>query len=191
MPCPDLDADAGQCPHCRGRRFRFEAVRTLGLHDGLLRQCVHRCKHSYHEPLATALGQLLGQRLASRPFAEPPEVVAPVPMFWLQRLWRGANAADTLAQAVGRVLSLPVLGDLLVCRRPLKHQSRLLPDERRRNVRGAFRARWRYNIEGARILLVDDVMTTGATAQEAARTLRQAGASTVYVAALARGTGHF
>jgi ComF family protein len=191
MPCPELDTDAGHCPHCRGQKFRFDAARTLGMHDGLLRQCVHRCKHSYHEPLAAALGQLLAESLQARPFAQQPELVAPLPMYWLQRLWRGANAPDTLAQAVGAVLGLPTLGDLLVCRRFLKHQSHLLPDERRRNVRGAFRVSWRYSIAGARVLLVDDVITTGATAQEASRALREAGASAVYVAALARGTGSF
>jgi ComF family protein len=189
MPCPEPDADAGKCPHCRERRYRFESVRTLGLHEGLLRQCVHRCKHSFHEPLAAALGQLLAGRLQERSFVEMPEAVAPVPMFWLQRLVRGANAPDTLARAIGKALSIPVLGDLLVCRRFLKHQSRLVPEERRRNVRGAFHISWRYKIAGARILLVDDVITTGATAQEASRTLRHAGATAVYVAALARGTG--
>jgi predicted amidophosphoribosyltransferase len=110
-------------------------------------------------------------------------------MFWPQRLWRGANSSETLAIAVARELKLPVASDLLVCRRFLRKQSTLRPDERRRNVRHAFRVSWRYDIKGARLLVVDDVMTTGATAQETARVLRDAGAASVVVAAVARGMG--
>ena len=148
-----------------------------------------KCKHARYEPLAAGLGRQLAQRVREHPFDQPPELVAAVPMFWLQRLWRGANAAESLAVAVAAELCLPVATDLLVCRRFLRKQSTLKPDERRRNVRRAFRSSWRYNIRGARLLLIDDVMTTGATAQETARVLKAAGVAAVYVAAIARGMG--
>ena len=93
-----------------------------------------------------------------------------------------------MALSLAGQLGLPIATDLLVCRRWLRKQSTLKTDERRRNVRHAFRVSWRFNIRGARILLVDDVLTTGATAHEAARALRQAGAAAVYVAAVARST---
>jgi predicted amidophosphoribosyltransferase len=150
---------------------------------------VLKCKHARYEPLAAGLGQQLARRIRELPFDQPPELVVPVPMFWLQRMWRGANAAESLSVAAAAELRLPVAKGLLVCRRFLRKQSTLRPPERRRNVRHAFRASWRYNIRGARLLLVDDVMTTGATAQETARVLKAAGAAAVYVAAAARGTG--
>jgi ComF family protein len=147
------------------------------------------CKHARYEALAADLGRQLAERMVERPFAQPPELVVPVPMFWPQRLWRGANAAESLAIAAASALRLPVARNLLVCQRFLKKQSTLRPDERRRNVRRAFRASWRYNVTGVRLLLVDDVMTTGATAQETAGVLRDAGAASVVVAAVARGMG--
>jgi Predicted amidophosphoribosyltransferases len=160
----------------------------LGPYDGAIRQAVLKIKHSHYEPLAGGLGELLATYIQQRRFAEPPELVAPVPMFWIQRLWRGTNAAETVALSLARVLRLPIAADLLVCRRWLKKQSTLKSDERRRNVRHAFRVSLRYGIRNARILLIDDVLTTGATAHEAARALLKAGASAVYVAAVARST---
>jgi ComF family protein len=189
MPCPEHDAATGPCPNCRGLRLKFDEARTIGPYEGPLRQAVLACKHARYEALAADLGRQLAERMAERPFAQPPELVVPVPMFWPQRLWRGANAAESLAIAAASALRLPVARNLLVCRRFLKKQSTLRPDERRRNVRRAFRASWRYNVTGVRLLLVDDVMTTGATAQETAGVLRDAGAASVVVAAVARGMG--
>ncbi|MCI0359513.1 MAG: double zinc ribbon domain-containing protein [Planctomycetaceae bacterium] len=187
-PCPASQAASGPCPNCRGLKLLYSEARTLGLYDGAIRQAVLKIKHAHYEPLAGGLGQQLARCIQDRPFAEPPEFVVPVPMFWLQRLLRGNNAAETLALSLARVLRLPIATDLLVCRRWLKKQSTLKSDERRRNVRHAFRVSWRYGIRNARILLVDDVLTTGATAHDAARALRHAGAASVYVAAVARST---
>lgn len=187
-PCPAADAASGPCPNCRGLKLLYSEARTLGPYDGAIRQAVLRIKHAHYEPLAGGLGEQLATYIQRRKFAEPPELVAPVPMFWLQRLWRGTNAAETVAVSLARALGLPVATDLLVCRRWLKKQSTLKSDERRRNVRNAFRVSWRYGIRNARILLIDDVLTTGATAHEAARALHQAGAAAVYVAAVARST---
>lgn len=189
MPCPEHDAAAGPCPQCRGLKLAYEAARAIGPYEHALRDAVLKCKHAQYEPLAAGLGWRLAERIRERPFEQPPELVVPVPMFWPQRLWRGANSSETLAIAVARELKLPVATDVLVCRRFLRKQSTLHADERRRNVRGAFRASWRYDIKGARLLVVDDVMTTGATAQETARILRDAGAASVVVAAVARGMG--
>jgi ComF family protein len=188
MPCPTSDAQAGPCPQCRGRRLGFDEARTLGLYDGALRETVLKIKHPYYEPLARGLGQRLARTIDERPFGQNAELVVPVPMFWPQRLWRGTSAAETVALALAKALGLPLATDLLVCRRWLRRQSTLKTDERRRNVREAFRASWRFNIRGARILVVDDVLTTGATAQEAVRALRQAGAARVCIAAVARST---
>ena len=189
MPCPAGNEADGPCPVCRGRKFQFTAARTLGDYDGPFRQAVLRMKYSLHEPLAAALGRRLASSVRCRPFPEPPELVAPIPMHWLKRLWRGTNGPEFVAAGLAGELRLPLAADLLICRRLLKNQSTLSPDERRRNVRHAYRAAGRFNIRGARILLVDDVITTGATMHEAARALRHAGAAAVFAVAVARTTG--
>jgi predicted amidophosphoribosyltransferase len=201
-PCPEHESQAGSCASCRGVKYAFDGAMALGLYEGPLRQAVLRTKHARHEHLAVDLGRLLACALRERfraeggfrfgqadPSSASPLFVAAVPMFWLQRAYRGANGAERMAAGVAEVLGLGFAPRALVCRRFLRKQSELKPAERRRNVREAFRAaRWQP-IAGRRVLLVDDVLTTGATAHEAARALKGAGASEVYVAAVARGTG--
>src|SRR5262249_29434935 len=99
--------------------------------------------------------------------------------------------ASTVAHAVARQLELRCSTGLLICRRILRRQSTLTPPQRRQNVRGAFYASRRWNVAGQRILLVDDVMTTGATAHEASRALLKAGAAAVDVATVARSSPQF
>jgi ComF family protein len=188
LRCSESDVAQGNCRDCRNRKLLFVAARTIGPYENNLRQAVLQTKHASYEPLATALGQRLAEAIIRRPFDEQPELVAPVPVYWLKRLWRKTHTAATIAQAVARELGLPLAANLLVCRRYLRRQAILTPTERRKNVRGAFRTslRWRRRIIGKRILLVDDVMTTGATAHEAARAMLAAGAAAVYVATVAR-----
>ena len=141
-----------------------------------------------HEHLATALGHLFSQR-RQRELAEfRPDLIIPIPMFWLRRLQRQVNSAQAIARALGRSLQVPVVGGLLVRVRNTLPQKDLSPADRARNVRGAFRVppRRRHPSQGSRVLLVDDILTTGATCSEAAWVLKQAGAVAVAAAVLAR-----
>src|SRR5262249_44155678 len=117
-----------------------------------------------------------------------PELVTAVPMHWLKRLWRGTNPAETVARVVAARWQLRLARGLLICRRYLKRQATLTPEERRRNVRGEFVNSRLWNSKGKLVLLVDDVMTAGATAHEAARALLVAGAAGVFVATVSRST---
>jgi ComF family protein len=127
----------------------------------------------------------LGARLAEL----RADVIVPVPMFWTRRLLRGVNSPEILAESLAGRLDLPVLRRVLVRTRNTLPQFSLPPSERFPNVRGAFRVRRGYDLSGARVLLVDDVLTTGATSSEAARALRSAGAEAVLVAVAARAPG--
>ncbi len=183
LPLPD------GCPLCLHTPFQFETVVTLGGYRGELRRAILAMKRPFGEPLAAALGQLLLSRRGNELNAWKLDSIVPIPMHWRRRLVRKTNGPDRLASELGCGLGLPVLARVLRrCRNTLP-QKNLLPRERFRNVRGAFRLARRGGWTGRRVALVDDVMTTGATANEAARLLKQAGADAVIVVVLARAEG--
>jgi ComF family protein len=134
---------------------------------------------------AEHLGEALAEILAARclDFAERVDVVTPVPLAWTRLVVRGYNQAEAIARPLARALTRPCRP--LLRRRPRPRQALLSRDERRRNLRGAFAARARLPA-GTRVLLVDDVMTTGATLLAAAAALRHAGAASVHAAVVAR-----
>ncbi len=180
---------ADDCPRCRDRRYHFQAALALGVYQGPLREAVIRMKQRMHEPLTLSMGQLLADRVREHLTDSPPDLLAAVPSYWLKRLWRGFNGPDLLVEAMGGRLDVPVADDVIICRRRTQKQGTLMPSERAANVRGAFMFNTDYDIAGSHLLLVDDIMTTGSTASEAARMLRRAGAARVTVAVVARGVG--
>ncbi len=113
----------------------------------------------------------------------------PVPLHWSRRLARRTSSPEILAKCLATALQIPVCGGLLVQRRKTPPQVGLTAGRRFRNVRGAFRATVGYDLGAARVLLVDDVLTTGATCSEAAKVLLAAGASSVDVVVAARAEG--
>jgi len=146
-------------------------------------------KHPQHENLALAMGRLLGQKRFSELDELEAEIIVPVPMYWKRRLRRGTNSAELLARCLGRKLGLPVRRRLLVRCKNTQPQSELSAKKRFSNMRGAFRVRLPQQLKDVRVLLVDDVLTTGATCSEAAAVLKKAGAAMVAVAVVARAQG--
>jgi len=193
--CPRCAAPLGpevvedDCPRCRDRRYHFQAVLALGIYQGLLREAVIRMKQRVHEALTLSMGYLLADRVREGLADAAPDLLVPVPSYWLKRLWRGFNGPDLLVEAMGRRLGVPWADDVIACRRRTQKQGTLMPSERAANVRDAFAFNPDYDILGTHLLLVDDILTTGSTASEAARTLRRAGAARVTVAIVARGAG--
>ena len=146
-------------------------------------------KRTTFEPLTHSMGILLADQVRTWYRDLDVDLIVPIPMHWWRRLRRGAHPAHLLATTVGQSVSLPVHSQLLKCRRKASKQGTLRPNERFKNVRDAFCISSAYDITDANILLIDDIMTTGATASEAARVLRRAGARAVCVAVVARGVG--
>jgi ComF family protein len=177
-PAPD-------CVKCRGQSFAFERVIRLGPYEGVRRDAVLRMKHSHHEGLAEAVGELWATGAVEQLKAAGAGVVVPVPLHWRRRWRRGYNQAAALARALASGLQIPFADRLLRRVRATPFQTAVAPSARRANVRGAFRAAADPNLTGQTVLLVDDVLTTGGTASEAARALRGAGAARVVVAVLA------
>jgi len=180
----------GRCPACRKESFAFQQVLRLGRYEGLLREVILRLKKQRGEGLAELLGECWAKESVARFAAFHADAMIPVPLHWRRRWQRGYNQSAALCRGLASCLNLPFHPAWLRRVRHTPQQtSRPTPAERKANVRGAFRARTGAPLAGRTILLVDDVMTTGATASEAARALRSAGASHVVVAVLARAQG--
>jgi ComF family protein len=177
------------CMSCSGTLFHFDSVVALGSYHTDLRQIILRMKRSSNAPLALAMGSVLSTERREILANLQLDLVIPIPMYWMQSVFRGMNSPEFIARSLGKTLDIPVRRWVLTqCKKTLT-QSELPPKQRIINVRGAFRVRFAHQIHNRRILLVDDVLTTGATCNEAAKTLKEAGASTVVVAVVARTLG--
>jgi ComF family protein len=164
---------------------RYDRARAVARYASTMRDLIQSFKYGdRHEGLP-----LFGRWLASagRELLADADLIVPVPLY-RARLWsRRFNQSAMLARAVGRLAGVPVDCFLLARVKRTDSQVGLTAAERRKNVAGAFRVRRdRAKIRGKRILLIDDVVTTGATAEACARTLKRAGAANVDVLALAR-----
>lgn len=183
---PFVELEDG-CVYCRKLRLPFDATIRLGHYDdGPLRDLVLRIKYR-HEWLAEAVGRLWVTHAADRFRAFQADLVVPVPLHWFRRLTRGYNQSESLAREIANFLHIPCIPSVLRRVRATSQQRRLKShDAKRENVRDAFRVVGGEVLRGRTVLLVDDVMTSGSTASEAANTLQSAGAGRVVLAVLAR-----
>jgi ComF family protein len=178
-PCGGVDG----CRGCRRAAPEWGGIVVLSAYSGALREAVLRAKRPAGLRVTATLAVLLVGKHADTMQAWQADCVVPVPMHWWRRSLRGVSAADDLAAGVGRQLGLP-WSRVLARHRATRMQNELPIEDRPRNVRNAFRSRRR--IDGKRILLVDDVMTTGATLSACCLALTAAGAERVDVAVIAR-----
>jgi ComF family protein len=173
------------CVHCREQRYHFVAALRLGPYEGSLRELILRMKYAAGETTAILLARVWADAMAPRLREVKADAVVPVPLHW-QRHWaRGYNQSEALAAALARRLEVPCQAKWLRRIRNTPPQTQQTPAGRRLNMRGAFRARAKPGLSGASVILVDDVLTTGSTCNEAARALVDAGAARVSVAVLA------
>jgi ComF family protein len=164
----------------------FARARAVFRYDDASRHLILGFKHADRIHAAPAFGRWLA-RAGAELLAEA-DIVAPVPLHWLRLAWRRYNQSALIGAVAAELSGRPWIPDLLVRRRYTVHQGDLGPAARRRNVRRAFAVnrRHRARLAGARVVLIDDVFTTGATLAECARTLKSAGAVGVDALALAR-----
>lgn len=182
-----LSQDASEtCGNCQKHQLRFDRAWALAEYDGLLRDLVLRAKKLTGESVAGALATVLARQYY-QDFAEQQfDVVCCVPMHWQRRLWRQTNSPEVIGEVVAHQLKLPFLPHLVRRRRRTRPQSSLAASRRGPNVRGAFSLGSGYKLYDAHVLIVDDILTTGATCNELTRVLRNQGAKQVSVAVVAR-----
>ena len=174
-----LDED-GKCALCRMGVSGFDAVYTFGSYEGALRKLIHLFKFDGVQTLARVFGCWMAIAL---PREEQFDLIVPMPLHWVRRWQRRYNQAGLLAREISRRWNVP-MKNAVRRRRATAPQAGLTNSKRRLNVSGAFTAKQR--LDGLHVLLVDDVLTTGATAAACARALKRAGARKVTVLALAR-----
>lgn len=179
---------AGGCVHCSKENFPFEQALRIGpyLSEGPLHDVVIRMKRPAGEFLGRLIIRLWLERDLARFQGLGVDAVVAVPSHWLRRLQRGCEPSATLARELARRLQLPCAQSWLYRVRNTPKQVGLNGEQRRTNVHNAFAVKKGLSLKGRSLLLVDDVMTTGATLREASRPLLHAGAARVVVAVLGR-----
>ncbi len=176
----------GRCQACRGSSVNFDAAYAFGSYEGVLRQLIHLYKYAKVESLAGPLSRILTQAI---PLTENFDLVMAMPMHWRKQWERGFNQAELLAEPVSRRYGLK-LSTHLRRKRYTKAQAGLDEKERRENLKDSFRLHRPAELRGKRVLLIDDVFTTGATLRAAAGVLKAAGAARVTALTLARVDRH-
>ncbi len=179
------EVSLGRCGQCRGRSLRIAATVRVGIYRTLLSQVLRAYKYEGREELQTLLGGWLAEAIQHTAWRDRIEAVVSVPTHWKRRFRRPFHAADALASHVAGRIGRPNVSVLRRVRAG-PHQIGLSPTERTINVRGAFALRKGVTLRDARVLLVDDVKTTGATLEECAKVLRRGGAAEVYAAVVLR-----
>ncbi|HSK41461.1 MAG TPA: ComF family protein [Arenibaculum sp.] len=184
-PCADADADI-LCGPCLAGPPPFGRARSVLAYDDASRRLVLKFKHADQIFAAPAYGAWLARTGAD--LLREADLLVPVPLHRRRLFARRYNQSALLALAAGRLAGVPVRPDLLVRRRPTRPQGGLTRDGRRRNVAAAFAVRPSRvgQLAGRTVVLVDDVLTTGATVSECVRVLKRAGAREVHVLTLAR-----
>ena len=178
---------AFECSWCRRNQPAFVAARSAVRFRGAMKEVLHRFKYGKACHLSGDLSHLLAGCVNAHFSDIRFDGVAYVPLYPRKARERSYNQARLLAVDMARKLSLPILHRSLKLTRMTETQTHLNAEERKANVRGAFEVVMPAWIEGRRLLLVDDVMTTGATVGECARVLMAAGALSVHVVTVARG----
>ncbi len=184
--CPRCGRDAskyailnGTCPDCQGKQFFFDQISRAGIYNRTLREMVLAFKFSGRTELKTALGFLLNSALETMSLTNEIDFFVPVPLHFSRRLTRGYNQAHLLAKSLKHPAKINT--DLVRMRRTRSQPTMATPASRAANVAGAFAVRRGHKFKDRNICLVDDIKTSGATANECAKTLKQAGAEKVMV----------
>lgn len=178
------------CQLCRRAAPRFRQAVAYGAYDGALRELIHMFKYQRIRSAAPVLGAMLGQAYAKLGIIGP-LLMVPIPLWPGKQRSRGFNQAEEIARSFLRAYAgsgIQLSTALLVRTRETVSQTGLTRHQRRANLQGAFSVTRPEKLHNQTVVLVDDVMTTGATAGECARMLLRAGAKQVFAVTVARAT---
>lgn len=182
--CADQTTHGERCGACLKDPPHFERTIALFHYDFPLDRIIHALKYGHQLAVVPWCSRRLAKRMATDEF----DLIIPLPLHPQRLIERGFNQSAEIARTLGCSLRIPVDHDNVLRTRPTPPQADLPHKERKKNVRGAFECR--TDLTGRRLLLIDDVMTTGATVNECARVLKLHGADSITVAVIARALRH-
>jgi len=176
-----------KCRNCFDLELAFTSARAAVEYAGLVKEVIHRFKYGRNEWFEPFLAELLIEAAAPELKLEPIDVIVPIPLHPRKRRGRGFNQAERLAARLSSALNVPFDANLIQRVRDTDSQAGLDRDDRIENVKNAFSYAGKQKLQGQRLLLIDDVLTTGVTASSCAKELLKNGASEVRVWTVARG----
>jgi ComF family protein len=185
--CGQATSSSRRCHSCRDRPLRIDGIRAVGYLEGALQTAIHRFKYSNIRPLVVPLSELASEYLRRSPL--PVETIVPVPLHAARLSERGYNQAALLAEKIGSQVHMPIVDGKLLRVKSTIPQVGLNAQQRRYNVKGAFRCSDEA-LRGHSVLLVDDVCTTGATLEACSLALQDAKVKHVWGLVLARERYH-
>lgn len=174
------------CHLCRRNVYAFERARSFAVYDEAMIRTVILLKYHAVTPLGGWFAERLAELVRANAEAFAADIIVPVPLHPQRRRERGYNQAELIAKPLARSLGLPMRPALLVRTKPRPDKLKLTRRERWTSVRGAYSTREDSTVDKLRVLLVDDVFTTGATLDACSRALREAGAAAVIGLTVAR-----
>lgn len=187
IPYDGAITGAFECGECKDVDLKFDAARAAVRVNAFMLDVVHRYKYGRALWLEKFLGDYLVEAAAPELREDHWDFIVPVPLHSVKQREREFNQAERLARYLGDATGIPVNTKVLKRITPTESQTRLSRTERAENVRKAFALRGAVDLKGARIVIVDDILTTGATTSACAGVMKKAGASAIQVWTVARG----
>jgi competence protein ComFC len=185
-----MEHEDAECVFCNSTKKLSEdriflKVRSLGRFDDYYKELIHQFKYGKKIPLGKRLGGRLGKTINDDSHFSKSDYLIPVPLHKSRCRERGFNQSEIVADQISKITGIPILKNVLKRKKNTKDQTNLSREEREENVRGAFVVTYSEMIKGKNIILVDDVITTGATLTECARILNQSGAQQILATTIA------
>ncbi len=178
------------CATCKGKHLPFNTLTSIAHYDGVMKTLIHKFKYARQKFLFSLLNDIVLTSEKPKEIVPDIDVIVPVPLHWLKKMRRGFNQSELLSRGIHKHFSKPLSTNNLCRIKNTVSQTQLTKRQRQANIRDAFFVNYPKSFNGKKVLLVDDVLTTGVTASECSKKLREAGAESVHLLILATAKRH-
>jgi len=173
------------CTVCRGKNLHFDTMTSIAYYDGVIKTLIHKFKYARQKFLFNVLNNIIITHGKLQEIVPGIDVIVPVPLHWIKKIQRGFNQSELLSLGIQRHFLKPISTNNLCRIKNTASQTQLSKSQRQVNMHNAFVVKYPKLFMGKKILLVDDVLTTGVTASECSKKLKEFGAKSVHLFVLA------